>query len=249
MPRVANPVTRTYHSLQGRWDVIKATCSRWSEVLEQIRANPPSGVSIDQYESLAIKKYKMMATSKGKPFVLQHCWKLLEHMEKWKLRDQETKPKKGALLHLDDSDDEGGRNGGRPGGAKKAKEWIKIEREVMNMASKIDEMVKSKETITMKTLEAKMIMKEEKKKNEMKQARWQSVRDLEERKIALEEQKANAEILAEENRIMMMDPSLMDAITKEWWNIRRAEIIVRRKQVMEDAAASMHGSSSVTAKA
>jgi hypothetical protein len=82
------------------------------------------------------------------------------------LRDQETKPKMGGLLQLDDSDDEGGRNEGRSGGAKKAKEWIKIEREAMDMASKIDKMVKSKKTMTMKTLEAKMIMKE--KKNEMK---------------------------------------------------------------------------------
>jgi hypothetical protein len=36
MPRVASPVTRTYRSLQGRWDAIKTSCSRWSGALEQV---------------------------------------------------------------------------------------------------------------------------------------------------------------------------------------------------------------------
>jgi hypothetical protein len=47
MPRVASPVTRTYQSLQGRWDAIKTSCSRWSGVLEQVWNAPPSGATID----------------------------------------------------------------------------------------------------------------------------------------------------------------------------------------------------------
>jgi hypothetical protein len=38
---------------------------------------------------------------------------------------------------------------------------------------------------------------------------------LEERKLALEE-RAMMELVAEENKAMTMDPSTMDAFTKEW---------------------------------
>jgi hypothetical protein len=137
-----------------------------------------------------MERYKAMAGSKGKPFTLQYCWKLLEHVDKWKLRGQEAPPKKGALLQLDGASDEenGGRNKGKPDGNKKAKEKIKLEAEASSLAHKIVEFVKSKETMTIKALEAKMIMND--KKNAIKQARWKAFRNLEERKIALEEKKA-----------------------------------------------------------
>jgi hypothetical protein len=46
-----------------------------------------------------------MAASKGKPFLLQQCYKLLEFNEKWKLREQEASPLRGAFVQLDDDDD------------------------------------------------------------------------------------------------------------------------------------------------
>jgi hypothetical protein len=93
-------------------------------------------------------------------------------------------------------------------------------------------MTKSKESKAMKILEAKMLMKD--KKNEMKQERWKGICELEERKIALEEKKASAELLAKENRTMKMDPSLMDAFSREWWDLRK-EIITRHRQAMAQA--------------
>jgi hypothetical protein len=57
-----------------------------------------------------------------------------------------------------------------------------------------------------------MIMSQ--KKNEMKQARWQEIRDLKERKPGLEEKRAMVELVAEENRMMTMDPITIDALTK-----------------------------------
>jgi hypothetical protein len=51
MPRVASPGARSYRSLQGRWDAIKTSCSRWSGALEQVRNAPPSGATIDDYVS------------------------------------------------------------------------------------------------------------------------------------------------------------------------------------------------------
>jgi hypothetical protein len=38
-----------------------------------------------------------MAGSKGKQFPWKHVWKHLKDFEKWKLRDQETAPKKAAM--------------------------------------------------------------------------------------------------------------------------------------------------------
>jgi hypothetical protein len=46
-----------------------------------------------------------MSASKNKPFTLHHCWKVLEHSEKWQLRDQEVPPKKGTFITLDDLKD------------------------------------------------------------------------------------------------------------------------------------------------
>jgi hypothetical protein len=41
-----------------------------------------------------MERYKAMTGSKGKSFVLQHCYTVPEHCPKWKARDQEIKPKK-----------------------------------------------------------------------------------------------------------------------------------------------------------
>jgi hypothetical protein len=34
-----------------------------------------------------MERYKAMAGFKGTPFTPQNCWKLLEHVDKWKLRE------------------------------------------------------------------------------------------------------------------------------------------------------------------
>jgi hypothetical protein len=39
-----------------------------------------------------------------------------------------------------------------------------------------------------------------------------------------------AELIAEENKTMMMDPSTMDEFTKEWWNLAWMEILQRRRE-------------------
>jgi hypothetical protein len=52
MPRVKPTVFHSFRSLQGRWEVIKPTCSRWSAAMDAVTMNPPSGSTIDQYVSL-----------------------------------------------------------------------------------------------------------------------------------------------------------------------------------------------------
>jgi hypothetical protein len=79
----------------------------------------------------------------------------------------------------------------------------------------------------------------------MKRARWEAIQEdeerkaaLEERRIQLEEKKAMVELIADENMTMMMNPSTMDANTREWWDMRRAEIIKRKRLAHLDALAS-----------
>jgi hypothetical protein len=72
------------------------------------------------------------------------------------------------------------------------------------------------------------------KKNVMKLARWEVTGKnekcraaLEERRIQVEDKRAIMEIIATRNRTMT---STMDAHTREWWDMRRVEIIERRGQ-------------------
>jgi hypothetical protein len=127
---------------------------------------------------------------------------------------------------LDDASDEEnrGRNKGKTDENKKAKERLKLEAEATNMSMNIDEMVKSKEVYMAKTLKAYMADK----KNAMKLARWETIQEddkrkatLEERRIQLEEKRTMMELITDEFRTMMMNSSTMDALIREWWDMRR----------------------------
>jgi hypothetical protein len=153
-----------------------------------------------------------------------------------KNRDQELKPKREDMLELDDTEEEedGGRNEEKPEGNKKAKERIKLEAEATNLGKNIEDMVKSKEVYMEKALQTKVLLAD--KKNAINQARWEAIREddkrkhaLEERRIDREEKKAMMDLIANENKTMIMDPSTMDAFTREWWDMRREEIMERRR--------------------
>jgi hypothetical protein len=81
-------------------------------------------------------------------------------------------------------------------------------------------MVKSKKVYRDKALQAKIFMAD--KKNAINQARWEAIREddkrkaaIEERRLALEERKAVMELITDENRMMVMGLSTMDAFTRE----------------------------------
>jgi hypothetical protein len=128
---------------------------------------------------------------------------------------------------LDDASDEenGGRNKGKTDENKKANERLKLEAEATNMSMNIDEMVKSKEVYMAKTLKAYMADK----KNAMKLARWETIQEDDKRKAALEERRIQLveekrtmmELITDEFRTMMMNSSTMDALIREWWDMRR----------------------------
>lgn len=265
------PSNRTLRSLQGRYDVIKKCCSRWSGCLEQVRNAPPSGCTIDDYDRIAQERYKQMDASKGKPFGLQHCWKLLKDSEKWRLRDEEAPPSKKARSSSpsvddsgddDDDDDDGeGRRSptpkqskGRADGRKRSKVYVA---EAASMREKIDELMKAGKEMAAEALQSRKELAE--KKQEEKMARWQQVKeneekklaeekrksDFEERRLLLEENRMRQEIIAEEQRFMMMDPKEMDKKARKYWEIRRAEILqsrMSRAGMMGGEAPSSFGS-------
>ena len=94
-------------------------------------------------------------------------------------------------------------------------------------------MVQSNELMVAKKLEAKKELAE--KKAQEKQEKWQLLKEeglrnvvIEERKALAEENKALAKLLAEENKIMTMNRSDMNDLTKEWHDMSRRDILKRR---------------------
>jgi hypothetical protein len=115
-----------------------------------------------------MERYKYMAGSKGKMFVLQHCYKLLEHSEKWKIRDWEVPPARGALVKLNDEEEEdeldAKKNKKRPDGVKKEKDKLKKQAESLSIRDKMDDILKSRDHLVNKTLETKVMLMEKKSK-------------------------------------------------------------------------------------
>ena len=50
-PKRIGFASRSYRSLQGRWDLIKPACSRWSAAMDQVMDAPPSGTVESDYVS------------------------------------------------------------------------------------------------------------------------------------------------------------------------------------------------------
>jgi hypothetical protein len=141
---------------------------------------------------------------------------------------------------MDDSDEEG-RNQAKPEGNKKAKERMKIEAESTSLREKIEQMIKAKETMTMKTLETKLIITE--KKKEVKLAQLEARREeakrkanFEERMLKIKEAKAWKELMAEEKEHMMMPKKDMDEDQLMWWNDTKADIMERKRQLRGESS-------------
>ncbi|XBH97679.1 hypothetical protein VPH35_127321 [Triticum aestivum] len=244
-PKTSGFIHRTYRSLQGRWELIKPACSRWSAAMDQVRDAPPSGIVDSDYETIAGLRYKEMAASKGKPFPFKHVWSILQTFDKWKLRDQETAPKKSAMLRMNDSEDEEERNVGKPEGNKKGKLRVKMEEEASSLREKMDHVMKAREELTTKTLETKLLITE--KKKEVKLAQVEAKREeakrkaeLEERMIKLKEAKVWKELMVEEKEHMMMSKKDMDQDQLQWWKDYK-EDIAERKRMFRVASSTFRG--------
>ncbi|XBH63846.1 hypothetical protein VPH35_117731 [Triticum aestivum] len=223
---------------------MKPHCARWSAAMDQVKDAPPSGTVESDYEAIADLRYKEMAASKGKAFPFKHVWKILQTYDKWKLRDQETAPKKSAMLRMDDSEEEG-RNEHKPAGNKKDKIRKKMEGEASSIREKIEHMMKSREALTMKTLETKLLINEKKKEVKLAQveARREDAKrkaDLEERMIKVKEANAWKELMVEEKEHMMMSKKDMDEDQLMWWKEYKQDI-ADRKRIFRGASSTLRG--------
>ncbi|CAM0901526.1 unnamed protein product [Alopecurus aequalis] len=242
-PRTKSLADRSYRSLEGRWNTISQLVlvgalpwTKW-RIIHQV--DP-------KYAQL---RYKDMAASKNKEFQFEHCFNLLQHLPKWKLRDEEPKCKKEAMLNMDDEEEDmSGRNIGKPEGSKKAKERQRLEGEAASFKDKMDQHIRAKEEIAFKTLETKVLITE--KKKEVKLAKVAARREeamrkaeLDAKMLALKQTKAMKELLAEEKEIMMMNTKDMDDDQLLWWNETKAEIMARKLQTRQARAATDLGAS------
>ncbi|KAE8766838.1 glutathione S-transferase T3-like [Hordeum vulgare] len=105
------------------------------------------------------------------------------------------------MLRMDDSDEEA-RNECKPEENKKDKLRKKMEVEASSIREKMEHMMKSREALTMKTLETKLLINEKKKEVKLAQveARREETKrkaDLEERMIKVKEAKAWKELMVE----------------------------------------------------
>ncbi|KAI4975618.1 hypothetical protein ZWY2020_049225 [Hordeum vulgare] len=98
------------------------------------------------------------------------------------------------MLRMDDNDEEA-RNECKPKGTKKEKLRKMMEGEASSIREKMEHMMKSREALSMKTLETKLLINEKKKEVKLAQveARHEEAKrkaDLEERMIKVKEAKA-----------------------------------------------------------
>ncbi|KAE8809985.1 putative methionyl-tRNA synthetase [Hordeum vulgare] len=196
-------------------------------------------------------RYKEMAASKGKEFSFKHAWAILQTFDKWKLRDQETASEKATMLGMDGSDEEE-RNLCKPEGTKKDKLRKKMEGEASSIREKMEHMMKSRETLTMKILETKLLSIEKKKEVKLAQvdARREEAKrkaeergrkaDLEERMIKVKEAKAWKELMVKEKEHMMMSKKDMDEDQLMWWKDYK-EDIAERKRIFRGVSSTLRG--------
>jgi hypothetical protein len=89
------------------------------------------------------------------------------------------------------------------------------------LREKVDKLVKSKEKLVHKTLKLNLLIAE--KKIQENKIRWKAIQEddiskaaTKEKRAMAEDKRAMAELITKENKTMMMDPSTMDAFTREW---------------------------------
>ncbi|CAM0884108.1 unnamed protein product [Alopecurus aequalis] len=158
------------------------------------------------------------------------------------VEESRDRTQEGVMLRMDDSDEEA-RNLCKPEGTQKAKLRKKMEGEASSIREKMGHMMKSREALTMKTLETKLLINE--KKKEVKLAQVEARRDeakrkadLEERMIKVKEAKAWKELMVEEKEHMMMSKKDMDEDQLMWWKEYK-EDIAERKRIFRGASSTL----------
>ncbi|CAN6205715.1 unnamed protein product [Urochloa humidicola] len=234
---VKTPSNRSIGSLSHRWSTIQECCNRWAGCIVNIDRAQPSGVTLQDRINYIQKLYQKKEPH-NRPFVMLHCWTLLEHNEKWNNRDTDCHPlKKKSQQSFSEFENEGDdneedeesgipssavNNKKRPPGRKQEKERLKKGGDGVVFQSAVQEMIATK-----KEMEAN-------RKSE-KESKWMEVRAMEQRKLAIEEEKlkaigeeAQAKKMEQEYKIMFMDTSGLDETQRAYLQSMRAQILASR---------------------
>nr|XP_040256607.1 RNA-binding protein cabeza-like [Aegilops tauschii subsp. strangulata] len=75
---------------------------------------------------------------------------------------------------------------------------------------------------------------ESREENQQKEANWEKICAFEEHKITLEEQKRKDNKIIEEDRFLMMYSNGMKPMAREFWELKRMEIMFQRRQELHD---------------
>ncbi|CAL5033905.1 unnamed protein product [Urochloa decumbens] len=258
---------RSLVSLQHRWSTIQECCNKWAGCLVQVERQNPSGVPYQEHVNLALELYKVKKPKKGKPFVMLHCWALLQHNQEWLTRKDEAPPKRqksrssslefDVVREADDSgvQDEEGRGRSptpssgvptrtRPPGRKAEKEKLKkVEggayKEVFQeMITRREEMEAHKET---RWIEVKAMEEWKAAVEERKAAVEERKAEAEERKVAIEEEKLR--VMSEKvlNKKLEQEQKIMFMDMSCLDDVQKAYVSATRAQIL---AARMGGTSS-----
>jgi hypothetical protein len=128
-----------------------------------------------------------------------------------------SRPCHGALIPLyDDSDDapRRGRNKGWPDDRRHVKLDVKRKTEQERFTSKTGEMINVKQRIAQEQLQTRKELAEKKHSENIRNC--EEIREDEKRKAVFKNRRIHLEEEKEERHVMLMNPTTIDVLTKEW---------------------------------
>ncbi|GJN20535.1 hypothetical protein PR202_gb07926 [Eleusine coracana subsp. coracana] len=226
---VSVPSNRSINSLNHRWSLISECCTRWAGCVKNIERQQPSGLTTQDRLNYTQGLCKQRDPN-HRAFVMLHCWVLLQHNEKWINRNNDPHPLKRRASSMEESEDDEDGSGlttpisketKRPPGRKQEKEQLKKGGDGHGNVF---------ETVVQSLITTKKEVEAAKKLD--KDAKWEEYKQMEGRKVAIEEQKVITKKLKEESKIMFMDITGLDPTQRAYVELRRAEILASKNQII-----------------
>ena len=116
---------RNQTSIQKRWGLISAECSKFSAAYDHITRRRASGEGVGDILINAMKYFRTQ--NENKPFTLMHAWKEIRNCAKWQdiyevyKKDRKLGTKEGSSVVDEEAGDGEGNSKGRPKGQKASK--------------------------------------------------------------------------------------------------------------------------------
>ncbi|KAF7143236.1 hypothetical protein RHSIM_Rhsim05G0092900 [Rhododendron simsii] len=240
---------RNENSLMNRWSAIQLSVNKFCGCYAQIELRHQSGMTEEDKVSEAKTYYKSLETakntsknsSKNSSFQFEHCWKQLRYQPKWLEDFERRKPKKNKtwtvpspstpeLVDLGEGDAtfvdlE------RPPGNKGEKERLKKRKKAEISTSPLAGILTDIKEEQKKASDKKMDIIQQLKVQEQErlQLEKEKLRQGEE-KISIKQKMLHVEEMKEEERIMLVDTSVLPHVQQEYYQSRQREILQHREK-------------------